>query len=454
MFGLLYSLLAFILLLGTFNDLGFGYSVSYFIPKFLKQNNSRSIWNVFLYNLLIEVGTALLLSLVLILNAEWLATQYFKTQAATTLILIGSLYLISQSINSAFKRFFIGMQSEKLYAPLNTIMLALTFVGAVLVIFAPDTSVSMFGLAWLFGSACTAGISLVLFYRNFDFSPQRLVWDRILFRNMFSFAVPTLMNTSISSIIRASDIFFLTLFSGLLSAGQYNVIVPIAALSKIVVAPAMTIMMPLVSKLAVESQKEISDLVERIFRIIPTIGIYFALFIALFPDEIILLLFGENWANMVGLELRVLALGYPLTLCSGYLGSVVDGLGLVKQKLYVSVVVATLVVFIGGTLIYFYGLLGAIISNILIYAVSLVLNSYLIASKVRFTLPIALYAWIALLSLVVVIIKSVFGFSPQSFFELIYLGLSYTILVGLFVLSQDVLRDDSKLLLQVFKSPT
>ena len=37
MFGLMYAVIALFALLSEYNDLGFGYSVSYLIPKFLKK---------------------------------------------------------------------------------------------------------------------------------------------------------------------------------------------------------------------------------------------------------------------------------------------------------------------------------------------------------------------------------------------------------------------------------
>ena len=65
MFGLFYSTIAFFTLLGSFNDLGFGYSLSYLVPKFIKKNQNQKVWNVFKYDQIIEISTSIFFSIIL-----------------------------------------------------------------------------------------------------------------------------------------------------------------------------------------------------------------------------------------------------------------------------------------------------------------------------------------------------------------------------------------------------
>jgi len=48
MYGLFYAVLALFATLITYNDLGFGLSAAYFIPKFLAKGDKQSVWNIIL----------------------------------------------------------------------------------------------------------------------------------------------------------------------------------------------------------------------------------------------------------------------------------------------------------------------------------------------------------------------------------------------------------------------
>ncbi|MDO8610907.1 MAG: oligosaccharide flippase family protein, partial [bacterium] len=61
-FGLLYAVLALFTTLATYNDLGFGYSTSYFIPKYFKKKYYQKCWLLYKYDQFIEVGTSVLIS--------------------------------------------------------------------------------------------------------------------------------------------------------------------------------------------------------------------------------------------------------------------------------------------------------------------------------------------------------------------------------------------------------
>src|SRR5262249_34152949 len=98
MFGLFYAVLAFFLLISTYLDFGLGFSVAYFIPKFLKQHEPKKVAYVFKYYQILQLTIALVTASILLLTAEPLAQHYFKSAAAVPLIYLFCMYLIFNNV--------------------------------------------------------------------------------------------------------------------------------------------------------------------------------------------------------------------------------------------------------------------------------------------------------------------------------------------------------------------
>ena len=88
MFGLFYAVLAFFGMFIAFNDLGFGYSATYLIPKALRKKNYKRIWKLYKYNQLVELGTSVIISILIVIFSNWLTNNYFKIPEAQNIIYI------------------------------------------------------------------------------------------------------------------------------------------------------------------------------------------------------------------------------------------------------------------------------------------------------------------------------------------------------------------------------
>ena len=96
-FGLFYSLIAIFGIINNFNDLGFGYSLSYLVPKFIKNKETNKAWLAFKYVQIIELGSSLIISTILFLLAGFLSKYYFKFDFNTEIFLCWSSYCYSNS---------------------------------------------------------------------------------------------------------------------------------------------------------------------------------------------------------------------------------------------------------------------------------------------------------------------------------------------------------------------
>src|SRR3989344_7355390 len=69
MFGLFFAVFGLISMISSYTELGFGEAVAYFVPKHFKSKKFKELWNTYIYGKVIQVGMAILFSLILILLA-------------------------------------------------------------------------------------------------------------------------------------------------------------------------------------------------------------------------------------------------------------------------------------------------------------------------------------------------------------------------------------------------
>ena len=71
-------------------------------------------------------------------------------------------------------------------------------------------------------------------------------------------------------------------------------------------------------------------------KIVPFVALYFGLFIFLFPRGIIQTIFGSKWMDLAQSPLQFASLAYILFPVTSYIGTITNGLGLVKEKVKIS----------------------------------------------------------------------------------------------------------------------
>lgn len=431
-YGLFYAVLGFFSILATFNDLGFGYSVAYLIPKYLVKKDLRTCWKLYKYDQFIELITSVSISLVLFLFADELARYYFKVPEAKTLIYIFIIYFITNSFVSALQKFFTGLQKEVYYASQDFLRSAYTFVISFLLFYFDFGNVLTYAIGW---SSAYIFLSIVYFYlikKNFSHFIEKITWDPPLFKRMFNYAIPSLLNNSIFLLINYTDTIYLTLFRNVQSVGALNVIVPIITIPSIFLSPINSLFFPMVSDLVEVDRPKVKLLIENLLKVVPFISFYFVLFIFIFPTVSVATLFGYKWAEMIEMPLRIFALGYLFSALSSFLNTVAGGLGLVKERLKISLAVAALNIILGATLTYFYGLLGLVLANLVVYSVSLILTIKLVRIEIKFEIPYFYYIKLLSIAFLLIGMVNLFNINPTTFSAFIVSGIIYSVFMAFF----------------------
>lgn len=432
MYGLFYALLAFFGILTTYKDLGFGYSVTYLIPKFIKQKDYQKSWIVYKYNQYIEVGTSFLLSFILIIFAPWLSQNYFKVPGTQNLIYIFCIYFIANSFLEALYKMFTGLQQEKFYSSIQFSRLFLALIFSLLFIFFDHNDVIYFAISWALAHIFCTIIFTYILNKNQLFLKTKLIWNKKLFSIMFQFAIPTLITTSIYTFINFTDNFFLTLFKSVREVGIYNIIIPLISIPSIFLSPINTFIFPLISHLMEGERDKTNFLLNNSLKIIPFIGLYFSLFIILFPSTTVQLIFGIKWVGLVEIPLKILAFGTIFALLSSFLTTVACGMGKVRERMQASIIIAIVNIILSIILINAYGVLGVAIANTIVYLISIVLFARIVKKELNFNFPFKLYFILTLFSICLYFLVQLIRFTPSGFGQFIVTGIIYSIIVAVF----------------------
>ena len=253
-----------------------------------------------------------------------------------------------------------------------------------------------------------------------------------MFRHMFSFAFPSLLETIIVSLAVLGDTFFLTLFKGVRVVGVYNIIYPLASIPLVLINPINGLLLPLVSHLMEGEEDVLKSLLEKILRVVPFIWLYFTLFMILFPSSIAGLIFGQKWVGLVEIPVTILSIGILAMLMNGILGAITLGIGKVKAKLKMATFTAIIGLILNGFFTYYLGILGTVITaSVMAFIVSF-LFSRIISSVIPFRIPYLFYMKLLFFSSIIYFLVKITGIYPKNWFELIIIGLVYSMMYVIF----------------------
>lgn len=447
-YGLFYAVFGIFSMLSTYADLGFGEAISYFIPKYFKQKDYSKLWNTFLYGQLVQFSVSLILAFIIAISAPFLANYYFKVAGSETVIYIFCVFLILNGFLNGINQIFTGLQKAFYFSTINTLKSFFILIFSIWGIFYGIENVNTYGFIWLLAYVLTLAAYLYLLFTKHSFlTNNRFVKSSEFLKELFKYALPAFFTTFIYSLMQASDIFFLTFFHGVIDVGIYNIIVPIASISIIFLAPLHNVLLPLTSHLMEGEKEKLSYVLEQVYKIVPFVGVYFALFTILFPSAIISFIFGEKWLYLAGFSLSLLTIGYIFLLLGNLLGTIALGLGRIKERLRTLALIGILNIIFDALLIWKFGVLGSVIMDSIVAVILAITFSLMIKKYISFKIPFQFYFRITALCVLLFFIVRLLKIKPENFLQLIIFGIIYSVV---FLLLGYILKVYDKASLKLF----
>lgn len=443
-YGLFYAVVSFFFILTTYNDLNLGYSVIYYLPKYLQKKDYKSCWNLYVYNQIVSVVVTLIFSCLVIFLAPFLVSHYFKVWYALPLIYAFVLFLLANSVVSSIHNVFYGLQQEEYYSLKEFLRLFFTILFSIALWLFRLDSLYSYALAWSIAYVLIAVVYVIILLKKNIYLINKITWDPYLAKKMLAYSLPTLVTTVIATFATA-DIIFLTIIRGVKEVGIYNIILPIVSISGILLTPISSFFYPFISHLRETSKEKTSQIIGQLLRYVPFVVLYFSLFIFLFPNASVSLLFGAKWASYTRLPLQVMCIGSIFLYLFNYMSIISLGFGLVKQRLVISVITTALHIVISFALINSFGILGAVIANLIYYVISTFAYAILLRKKVVFKFPLLFYGKIVLFAGILFLLSSAMHLQPTDWPQFIGLGFLYTIIMACFALYLKLLKIDDVL---------
>lgn len=426
-YGLLYAVFGLFNIITTYSDFGLGFSIAYLIPKFVKAKKYSLAWNVFIWGQLISTGVALIISAIFVIAAPSLEINYFKIEGSANLIYIFCIYLIGFTILNGLIQFYSGLQKEKYYSSITIFRWLFSLSASLLFFFFDQPKVVYYALGLVLGHLLTAFVFLFLLFKKYSFiTGNRINLENKTLKLMWPLALPSLFITFISSFAPFSDNFYLTLFRGVREVGIYNIIYPAASLTIVLLTPLQNFLLPMTSHLMEGEKEKVSFIVNKLLEVIPFIGLYFGLFIFIFPSSLIYLIFGQKWVGLVEVPLMILSLVVIISTLVSTLNTIVLGTGKVKTLLKFAIFTSVFYVILNGILTFYYGVLGTVITAGVLGLLNVVVLIFILKSQIPLSVPVLTYLKMIMASIFIYFIPRLTGFYPKDWASFILAGIAYS----------------------------
>ncbi|MFP4401623.1 MAG: oligosaccharide flippase family protein [Candidatus Nanoarchaeia archaeon] len=351
MFGLLYSAIAFFTLISFFTTGGINASFEYFMGKYRATNNKNAVASLFQYNLSIKIILIVIMSSLVYLTSDIIATYYFQNENAQTILLIFLFYFIFLKLYDTLKSVFVAHQLNLYFQGARFIeMFSVLTLSAIFFLSVEQQLFFYYALAWGIGTAISLCIYIVLTIYKFPYLFKYQPFNKSLFNQYIKYAMAMFATGISRQIIGKTDVFIITFFLSLSSVAYYtnalSLIATFASLVTILSRP----LMPLFAQYREEGKiNTLQTMIITLYKQVLFFLIPISLIFYLFSDIILSLIFGEEYKN-AAITLSILSLFLMIRILMTFNIAFLNGLG---RALYLSKIILPIALFnlIGNVLI-------------------------------------------------------------------------------------------------------
>lgn len=383
-FGFFFSLIALGGLFFLIKDIGMTQSIFYFIPRFVARKNIIGIDSLVTTVAKVSVFSSLLVSLLMMVFANFLVLHYFKTGSAFFIILYAIVFFIN-CLELLLQNLFSAFQDQFTYSVHN-------FSRNFLVVLFVSIGFLFFGhygilvplTSYLVSCAILLSFFGYLFYKKifsaFRASRNRKSFD---FKRLLLFGVPATLSSLGFLVITYADTLILTYFKPLEQVGLYNVAVPIITLMIYFPIAISLAIRPMSAELWIKREiKSLNFVIENTNKYALIVLLPAAALLCAYPDLVLRLLFGDKFVGASS-ALVILSIGAIFYGIAHININFIFGISGPKLTTYIWISAAILNVILNFVLIPKYGIVGAAIGTMMSYMLLFFLSAYFLFSKAK-----------------------------------------------------------------------
>jgi len=299
-------------------------------------------------------------------------------------------------------------------------------------------------IAWLHVLAIAfAAVSSFYFLRKL-LSWFKVEAEKFSSKKLAAFSWPLMVSSILILALSWVDTFMISYFQTARDIGIYNAAYPTASVLVFAYSSFAYLLMPKASELYSAGGKEkLRNLYKTVVRWTTILNLPVLVFILLFSEPIITLLFGPEFATG-GAALFVLALSYFITSLGGPSGQILISIGKTKMYMIVFAVITSLNVALNIFLIPVYGFTGAAVALAVSYAIGWSVSVYKVKKEISWPLTSKILKPVSialLLSFPLIILKE---FVTTNIFTLIVSSLTYAGAYAYLLLRLDLMDEKER----------
>ena len=296
---LLYWVLSLIAIVSSFNDFWMTESMNYFIPKYLEKKDYSKVKTIIAYAFITQLITWIIISIFLFFWADYLATNFFKSENASSIIKIFCLFFLWINIFQVFNNFFLVVQNTFYNKITELIRMLFILISVIFISFLDLWNAVNFSLAWV--SWLYFWIIFVIYFFYTKYYKTYLTWVSFsfsaeLFRKIFKYAIIVFIAAQSATILWQMDMQMIIYFLSTVDAWYYTAYLSIITIPFLIIWPIFTLLFPLFSELNAQKDYEKIALVKKIMqKNFIAVALAFNILFFVFAYQISYILFWENF---------------------------------------------------------------------------------------------------------------------------------------------------------------
>jgi O-antigen/teichoic acid export membrane protein len=359
------------------------------------------------------------------------------------LVYLFAIYILLDSFSTIYKVTFRAFERME-YEAVITISSNILRVSLALIVIFLGYGLLLIGLVFIFSSIFDLFISTIICEKRFVKS--RTEFDLSFFKNSIKIALPLVTISLFTTVFVSADTVMLSILKGDAVVGWYNAAYNLVLGLRIIPQLFVSALFPTLSYYYVSSRKSLKIVYEKYFRYLLMLGLPIAMGATLLSENIILLIYGSNFANSI-IALQILSWDILLIFLYTILGCFLVAIDRQNEMAIAIVVTAIVNVVINIVLIPYLSYVGAAVATIAAETILFGIYFYLISKYIHF-LPVHKMLVKPLIALVFMTLFILF-FNWLGFFIIVIVS----IIVYFFILYmiKGISKDDIALIKEIIK---
>jgi|GEM_PF-6372375 len=399
-YGIFYAVIGLLTVMSFFNDFGLGSSFLFHYTKWRGTSRGDSIFTIVA---IAKLFLATVLGAVFLLFHEQIATLYFHNVSLSRPILFLTPYFFFEGLNGFLGVYYAAAGRLGLYASINQVRMAIALLlsGLVFVVCPAKDLITGYFIVW-FLSFIITGALYILPGHLVRRITRSISWED--FKQIATYGLSVSVSTASAIFLSRIDVLLITYFRSATEVGFYEVGVPVAGLFLVFIDPLTIFLGPMVvTRHHAQERKKLSEAISILY----TLGLFlvlpFALFLVIFPREIILLMFGATYLPAAG-AMAVLGIAFFFRAFQSINFTFLYGTGHLKAQMLIMWFGLGVDLLLGFLLIPRYGFIAAAWTVLVTFFLMLLFSFIALRRVVDFTPPYVAWAKVVFISVVVTLL--------------------------------------------------